>query len=652
VTDRIGRFTDAVIVVIASWTVAFHVALIGRLSRSSALVVFAAIVIVALAALFRLRDDEDRASSAPVAAPVKPATLVAGGIVALAAALAAGAANDGWFLAIVVLGTIALLVLTIRQRPTDTVAPNALGRFEGWAVIALAAGVAVFTAMLRSPDTDDALYLSRALRVAKDAGPFPIHDTLFGPERYPSVVPADSISSYEPFTGIVAWLTHIDVRTVYYLVLPTLFVFLAIVALSRLARTFEARSALFVTAVAIAFFFLNTDPQGWGALALRRPFQGKAIVATLVIPWLWHRALMFGRNRSLRSGLLLFAGTIATLGFSSSGAFIGPIVVVAAIGGTVIASTDLAELKDRLATALIAAGSLVYPAAATLWGVRSLEQTADADAFSGGIVAAFAYPIAEGNTFLVVIGCLAGGWVLVRERRSRLAVGTALVLIAIVLSGLLPVAMPRASVVSRALWILPVPVIFGLVAEAPLHLRIGRARLLAAAVAAMVLLGSILPGVEERRLGTRLLGSDGSRTAFGFGLPSWDTDLGWMRTAERLVAAAGGSGVVAGPPGVNQLVPNVDPDTYVVDIRPFDTRMLGRTVGPSFRARERILLSTALMGVPQAFGSVAEGLDRFGVEAVCAVTPTGSALPRILRSAGFVRHSRDDTCSIWVRDTA
>jgi hypothetical protein len=433
------------------------------------------------------------------------------------------------------------------------------------------------------------------------------------------------------------------VRTLYYLVLAPIFGGLSVLAIWRFARGAGTRAAWLAAVVAVMFLLLQSGAKDWGAFAVRRPAQGKTILVLLVVPWLWHHATEYARTRSGRSLAWLAIGGVSAIGFSSSGSFIAVLVVGAALVALLLdASSGLAP-RGRLRSVVIGASTVLYPAVASMVGASSISLPSTYSNAIVGSADAWSRPMGDGIDLVVTTMIALAGWTIVGDRRTRLGLGVAVLIVVVLftpftLDALSALGLGQA--VWRIAWVIPLPALVGLVAEAALRWeRFGRR---IACVGVVSLLGVVLAAGGERPV-------LGNQRHSAIGAPTWDMNPVARRAAERLTRLAPSGGVVAAPLGVAWFIPQVTTEVYPVSATRSYTRILGRAVGENFHASERALLADALGGRPRDAAAVRRALAVLDVDAGCSGPRVSSAVLDALRSSGLRNVGRDTVCTYWSR---
>jgi hypothetical protein len=207
---RTDRLLDAVVVLLATWTVVYHAALLVDLSSDVALGIEVVLLVgVSVVRARRTSRPEPRNRPRDGGFEARPWTaphlnhrvvLVAAVVAAVAMAL-----DLPWVLVWVswlVAGVAG--VLAARRpgtEPTDdgTVPP---GRREGWFAVACALGAAAFSTVTLRPNPDDLYYVNLSQWVAEH-GHFPVRDTIFADLTYP-MSNWPPLASYDGLTGAIA----------------------------------------------------------------------------------------------------------------------------------------------------------------------------------------------------------------------------------------------------------------------------------------------------------------------------------------------------------------------------------------------------------------------------------------------------------------
>lgn len=200
------------------------------------------------------------------------------------------------------------------------------------AVVIAAVGI---TLVASRPDLDDALHLSipaTLLRFPRQ--PVLLHDTLYRLPDAPILVPFYRLGSYDVLIGTVAKVTGVSHLLIAYLVLPSMFAALGVLAwVFLLRRIVPARWPSVLLLLLLCVLALGEAHRAYGNFAFVRLFQGKAVLATCMVPIITGSALQFVRHGGLRHWLLLFAAQVAALGFAASALFVAPAAAAFGLAG-------------------------------------------------------------------------------------------------------------------------------------------------------------------------------------------------------------------------------------------------------------------------------------------------------------------------------
>jgi hypothetical protein len=222
--------------------------------------------------------------------------------------------------------------------------------------LAWAVALAVLAMFTRRPNPDDLYYVNLSQWVV-DHGTFPLRDTIFSDQVFP-MSSWPPVASYDALMGVFARLAGVPAGSVVYVVVPPVATFLAVLALWRLLRAW--RVPLVPVALSVGLAFLLLDAGGLyatpGDLFLTRIWQGKVILLCLLVPTLLVYALRHVERPTWGSAGRLLVGGVAAVGLSTTAIFLVPLL---AVGG----AAPLLLRHPRLALRGFAAMA-VYPLAA------------------------------------------------------------------------------------------------------------------------------------------------------------------------------------------------------------------------------------------------------------------------------------------------
>ena len=467
------------------WTLAYQVALATGLGSTPTLVVSlpltaAAWYAVVPAFLHRSPDgDSPRMSMRLLVAVLVVAVVVVGlgslghrGLMIAVVVLAAA----GWVVAQLVRGGS----LSVRRRATpegadqgaaaDAARPLESGLWLTTWFWALAC--AVLASVSARPDGDDAYFVNLAQYVA-DRGDFPTRDTMLSDQQFPALSShSPPVHSIEGFIGAVGHLTGLGGGTLTYLVATPVLTALAVLTLGWLVSLCRIRHApLALTAGVVFLLASGGSGASYGNFFALRMWQGKATLATLVIPLVTAVAIAYVGRGGWRRWLTLALGVVATIGASNTAVFLVPVLIAGVVVGALV------HAGPR--RAIGAAATLAYP---VLCGAAVIALAPTASAGGGGdgepttpMNPLVAVPGLHG-LFVVVALAITLGWLGVRSGAARATVVGATLAAGVALlppvTDLLVSAAGVRSVIWRMWWVVPVPLLAAaLVGAAPEALR-------------------------------------------------------------------------------------------------------------------------------------------------------------------------------------
>jgi Family of unknown function (DUF6077) len=629
------RLLDGVVVVLATWTVVYHVCLVTRLGSTSAVVLETVVLAVTVGALRRRPSSTSLVSKGAVPPSGTPTdvgdsgavgrgllavTTAAALVAAIAMALAAAWAFVWipWLVAAVAGSLWAGRWLVRHPRPAST--PPPVG--EGWTgvgVLAWALGLGLWSLWTLAPDPDDLFYVNLSEWVARH-GEFPIQDTLFSNLRYP-MSNWPPVASYDGLIGVVARLTGAHAATVEYVVVTPLATFLAVLALWRLLRAWRVGHSFWVLSTALVFLlFDGASYASPGNLFLTRLWQGKILLLCIVVPVLLAQGLRYV-ERPLRSRVPPLAlGGIAAVGLTTTGIFLVPILAVGVMAPLALRDRSRA-LLGFLALALypLAAGAVTLAIGGRAPDDFGSRRSYRFDASWIGSQILFSHLVG----FVVVVAMLLGA-LLVPHPEARLTSGILVLATGYVF---VPGAM-RAS--------------YDLSGLGPTLWRISWAASVAALVGVLAGhgLSRVTQPVLRRRSGLRSWQRWDTPLAClvvmgllaGFGRPIWSAESGaeirspfhWQRSyssrhvAAAILAVTSPGDLVLAPDPVSITIAVTTTDVKTVAPRDYYLDYLQDV--PSFHYRQRLKLVRYVNDdIPGHVPGIAEDLDLLRVDVACTL---------------------------------
>jgi hypothetical protein len=331
---------DAVIVLLATWTLVYHLCVVARLGTTWAVAL--ELVSLAAAAVLSVRLErmpaEPAAGAAPTPLPTR-AWPVLGGVTVVAALVAAvGTATSApwvlvWVPWLVSAAAGVAWALGRSSTPRHHASSDEPGRDPGTSLLVLGwavamAGVSLFVVR---PNPDDLFYLNYSQWVTAH-GTFPVRDSLFSDLVYP-MANWPPVASYDGLVGTAARLAGVHAASVEYVVVPPVASALAVLALWRLLRTWRVRQVAVALSVALAFLLLDgtVSYATPGNLFVTRLWQGKVILLCVVVPLLLVHALRYVEQPTRRRLVPLGLSGIASVGLTTTAIFLTPLVAVAGV---------------------------------------------------------------------------------------------------------------------------------------------------------------------------------------------------------------------------------------------------------------------------------------------------------------------------------
>lgn len=642
-TSALDGLTHAAVLSFAVWTLVYDVGLVARLHTSLMLALWAACTVAILPLVARLRDRPGDSAQPAGAAPENgpaPARWRLLGLAGVAlgggAALAAAAHGHGvpwlwaWLLAgLSVAATAVWLWKTGRGTPLKPAPPRAFpfGSLMAAGAAALAALVSLY---LVRPNGDDTYYVSRSVWTAQH-GLIPLRDVLFTHQASKPIVGEPPLSSIEVAIGAVARLFGVQAGSVTYLVALPVLTFFAVWAVWMLVRRWATRRYEAVFTVAMVYLvWSGASGASFGSFHLVRMWQGKAAFVSLMVPLLYVYLTDWAERRSRRNLVLLIAASVAGAGLSTAAVYVAPLIAVA------VAVPLLATRQFKGAAG--AAATMVYPV------VAGLAATAYAPLTHLVNVQRSPALVWSWVIMLGVYGAVGGfavfaaPWLSRRGAPALITAGIACLAFLLMVPAamaLLTDATGIGPVLYRTLWVVPGPVLVGLLASVRLSPALfprAAARWLAPAPA-LALCGVFLAA------GVPLWSHSSGGTAIA-DHPSWKYDAPALSMARRMLRADHRPGDVLSTWQVMEAVPLITSRVKSVSPRGYYLHHLGDTVSRSFVTNRLLLTGLADQARPlPSESAVRDAVAAIGVGYACVPADNTPALSMLTR-AGFTRAAR------------
>jgi hypothetical protein len=473
--------------------------------------------------------------------------------------------------------------------------------------------LAVMSLFIFDSNADDVFYVNRATATAQ-LNHIPTRDVIFTDEvakRFGGAgLPVDSYSALQGALGRVLGIQGASMA--YYVFLPV-FTFLATWALWRLLRLWSPRWPLLCFGLGCVYLLwsaqLELTP---GGFFLTRMWQGKVAFASWLVPTLYMLTTRWLGRRDARTGVLLVAAGVASLGLTSSAAFVVPLIVATAVPA-LIATRDWCAAPVLAVMAgfpllVVFAVSRNFPV-----GNRFPFSGFPTEWYYHAVLGASAVAIAGGA------GVWLAPWFARRGPPTAIATGVALVAALLLAPGVLHVlndvsGLSGSRALRRTLWVIPFPAVVGLLAAAPYEalarriVRRGRLPWAAPVAGAAAIAGLLIAFGHPLWLSHKGQSEWVSR-------PTWKTSQPNLRRARAILRRYDGSGPILAQRRIMKAIALVTVEPKAVNARSWYAR---QTDEPPARTAARIALTRFLMGdEPLAPRRLRRDLADLGVGLVC-----------------------------------
>jgi hypothetical protein len=413
---------------------------------------------------------------------------------------------------------------------------------SAWELIGLAClcGIAVLLGLgSNRPNADDAFFVSLASSALDNPGA-----PLFGFDNlYRSGLPLVEQhlhfgQSYEYLVAVLAALTTLPVRVLYYAVLPAIWLPLGILAHWNLLRRFlPNRPALVGLAALVVLLAVWGDGVcTYGNFAFVRVFQGKSICLLVAVPMIVHAALEYRGDPSWRNWLFLMLHQCAAVGFTTNAVLVAPL----ASAFVLLSGMQLSRSGWRVAAKGFAASvPVALVAIATMSRLRPFRGSEQVD----DLLLGYQVVLGSNRTSLILLGLLLLPVLstMARLRESSWICRYVFLSSALLLCPAVPelIGQSLARVLSwRVFWSWPVPMLLGLTIGAASSRSLARLWLRGCLLGAIVALFALAgPSAVSR--------SNWAWANIGaFKVPAD------YRVAQRLMTLAPGGGLALVPEGL------------------------------------------------------------------------------------------------------
>ncbi len=594
-----------------------------------------------------------------------------GFLLRLPAAVGAGA---GIVLAV---GAVALLVLWRDRQaslPSGNRAPVAVAL-----VLALGAALAVLSALMNRPDADDITFFTRAAAQLTHLGdPILTADVTSDVADLAGPSIGYLLTSYEFLVALAARTLGLDPLATYHNAACAAAAGLVPAVYYLVLRRLGLAPLLALAGAAGACLFLlldGGDHHSMGNMAFVRLWQGKAIVLTLLLPYVLGHTIAFLTRGGRRPWLCIVTAGIAATGLTTIGGFFAPAVLatcVVAVGAGLlvtrrVAARDLWRRAALLLTAMlwpvvVLAVTLVAPVPGTFSPQDLLATAARFDddrmfmtARQGGWLEALLLPTAGAARAVWALVLVAMAPFLALPRRQAVLVAAFvpvfLLFVANPLSGgLLFGAVP--DVYWRFAFLLPVPLGAGLaVAALPRALASSGATRPRAARAAGA---AVVVAVFALTFGMTTMSADNAGFTWK-GPAAWKLDPQVLASLDPWLPEISGRVVLADEQAAVALT-LADPSVRVVVQRPPNTLISFVVAGRHEEGVRRLDAQAVVAGASASAADVAALREVLtgDVDVVVVRTAAEDIVAGVLseRAGEWRRLGGDALYAVWVRDPA
>jgi hypothetical protein len=337
-------------------------------------------------------------------------------------------------------------------------------------VVAIAA-----TGVMNRPDHDDAFYLGIANSVAdRPADPVLKYDTLHGVPGLEMPSRHHRLRTLEPLIGVVGLLTGLAPIVWAHWIFPLVIALGLVLAHRRLLRHLAPDRWPWALAATMVVLLTIGDAHCWhGNFGLVRLHQGKGVLVSVLIPLAIAAAIEFARRPTVKGWILLAAVQVAAIGVNPTAIGLIPLVV----GCSLVAAVALN--RDGLRALVVGGQTSIYPVAVGLMlrsGLAPDIEHSIADLDSVDLVVRAAGLVLGTGVLPVVMAFVAVvAWATVPAGPGRRVLAALPLAFALVFNPWLAHAFAGlatgAQTYWRVFWLVPAPVLLGIVVTSPLALR-------------------------------------------------------------------------------------------------------------------------------------------------------------------------------------
>lgn len=484
--------TDGIVFAYALWTIACHATVIlegnVRYGLTSASSVAAACFVLVVALLWK-REDWRRAYFDDITRTPCFADVALSNGIRLAVLLAIPAVVITWiathngflvWIEIIICYSIVaffgLRMATLSASQVET-SQNA-SRLPSILLVIASFICLAFTLFAFRPRSDEGFYSSMAISVVN----YPDlvlskYKTLHGLAteylKEPLQYPPYRTHSFEILGGFLSYLSGVEPIKIVHLVIAPFFGWFAPFAIARLLRLLTPRYWMAALLIALSFYFIEgSADRGFSNQAFVRFFNGKSVMLTVAVPLLFLYGIRFASKPSLNRFILFACSQIMTVGLSSTGIWLAPVVA------TISVAAAIPTRRAVLRTMTLSLASSSYVILLGIWVAGQMhagEKALNKIGSSGGSFNAdfgllgWVLPtvLGHGSTVIAHLSTVAFACVLARNAITwRLFAALGLVLSTVLANPFLQETVQYIVTgrftYQRIFWILPVPVALGI----------------------------------------------------------------------------------------------------------------------------------------------------------------------------------------------
>lgn len=638
-TRSLDGLTHFAVLAFAAWTLLYDVGLAAHLGTTVLLVMWALCIAAIIAVLVPFRAATvSQPAPEPVRLPKPPhvarrALAVVGVVLGIAAGIAVWLHRSGlpwvWTPLLGLASAVAAgaWLLTGDTKRAHTPAPDEASLTGSVLAACMASAAAIFSLYIVRPTPDDVYYVSRSVWTAQH-GQIAVRDILFANQAFKPIAGELPISSIEVLDGALARMLGIPAAAFTYDISLPVLTFIAVWAVWLLIRRWSPGRYTLCFIVAIVYLAWTGAGASFGAFHIGTMWEGKAAFVSIMVPLLYFYLTDWAEHRTWRRLALVIASGVAAAGLSSAAVIVVPLITAA----VAIPLLFNRMFKEAFGTAL----SSVYPLGAGLVvAVSSALPPLQKIPFTGPTVWSWVMKFG-------VVGAVAGmalwaaPWIARREVPALITAGIAGLAAALMMPGVVGLLGDRfgiSEVIWRVLWMVPGPVLVGLLAAVPVPFpKRFRAtgRMLALIPAGVVAAALAVTGIPvwSHQNGATIAAH-----------PSWKVDAGRLKLAREIVRTDHSHGDILSTWQLMRTVPLLTTTIRVVNPRSYYLRILPAASAQFIHDRRLLTKLASGNALPPSEEKVRAALTRVGVGYACVRHSNTSAI-RLLEKAGFVGAAR------------